>query len=286
MQHEFKNAASCPVREGERHGRRIAKHFGIARVVPFLRRSRHQPAFPECGAAEFDAELFANETSPSIAGNQILSGNLGGAHPRAAKPDPQYPPCRKSINSVLNHASERVSFDGVRAEIISQLLLEHRLAKGVQVSGSRILSWLGGRAENTIPRAETIGTVTQNNARENCVGHSDRLHRPKRLVVNRNCAGFLDGRLVPLDQQNVNAVTREKICSGEPVRPCSHNHDGPYLIWCHKAARIALFDGDRIHGRTDRPGDRQRRGAEKEFVHAVLSPIRARAPSSKNFCPC
>src|SRR5260370_32260374 len=43
-----------------------------------------------------------------------------------------------------------------------------------------------------------------------------------------------------------------------------------------------LFDCDWIHGRSDGPGDGQRRRAEKEFVHAVVRAVRAEVLQIKN----
>ena len=76
VEHELK--APRPVRAGECQSRalRIAKYFGIASVVSSVLEIEDKPAFVEGGAAQPDAEFFADETAPSIASDEVAGGNF------------------------------------------------------------------------------------------------------------------------------------------------------------------------------------------------------------------
>jgi hypothetical protein len=115
----------------------------------------------------------------------------------------------------------------VCAKIIAQLLLENRLAKRIPPRIAVFFCAWAYAQKTRSSRAEIIGPVTKDNAGQDSVDDSNRLHRPQRFVVNRNCSRLLDRRLVSLDQQNVDAIAREKIGGGKAVRPCSYNYDGP-----------------------------------------------------------
>src|ERR1700675_796070 len=77
MQHEFKAPRS--VRSGKREAwaSGVAEHFCIATEVPGILKVKDEPAFAEGRAAEFDAELVADETAPAVACDQIRRGDFG-----------------------------------------------------------------------------------------------------------------------------------------------------------------------------------------------------------------
>jgi len=99
--------------------------------------------------------------------------------------------------------------DGIRAEIIPELLFKDRLSKCVPPR-IPVLFRAGTHLEKTrTARAEIIGPVAENDTRNDFFDHADRLHGPERFVVDGNRPRFLNGRLVPLNQQNVHTVTAQ-----------------------------------------------------------------------------
>ena len=147
------------------------------------------------------------------------------------------------------------------------------------------LPWMSylDASELPVPRAGAIPDRSLRDVRDpRCDGHRARLElvpppgwpRPPNVADRGPGALLVEGSAAG-GQRHVADPGAEARSPGWPRqarrRASGRRDDLPY----------ALLDGQRVHGRADGAGDRQRRGREQELVHAVAAQSSARASRSK-----